>query len=59
MSSRNTVHIIAAEAAKQRYVGDRMDDFREHPSFERLGPLEEAVFHYQQGTLDDLAFDEP
>lgn len=58
LSSRNTVQIITAEAERQRYVLDRTDAFREHPSCERLGPLEEAVFHYQQGTLDDLAFDE-
>ncbi|MCW8379810.1 hypothetical protein [Streptomyces justiciae] len=59
LSSRNTVQIITAEAERQRYIIDRMDAFREHPAFQRLAPLEEAVFHYQQGTLDDLAFDEP
>ncbi|WP_433549134.1 hypothetical protein ACQPZG_31780 [Streptomyces sp. CA-294286] len=58
VSSRNTVRVISAEAEKQRYALDRTDAFRENPSCERLAQLEEVVFHYQQGSLDDLAFDE-
>ncbi|MFD7013925.1 hypothetical protein [Streptomyces sp. NPDC059928] len=58
LSSRNTVQIITAEAERQQYVLDRTDAFREYPDFERLAPLEESVFHYAQGTLDDLVFDE-
>ncbi|MCZ4103458.1 hypothetical protein [Streptomyces sp. H39-C1] len=59
VSSRNTVRVIAAEAEKQQYALDRTDAFRENPTCGRLAQLEENVFHYQQGTLDDLAFDEP
>ncbi len=57
VSSRNSVRIISAEADKQQYALDRTDAFRENPSCIRLSHLEETVFHYQQGTLDDLDFD--
>ncbi|MEN8654406.1 hypothetical protein ABCR94_28365 [Streptomyces sp. 21So2-11] len=57
LSSRNTVRVISAEAEKQQYALDRTDAFRENPSCERLSQLEEVVFQYRQGTLDDLAFD--
>ncbi|MFE0087670.1 hypothetical protein [Streptomyces sp. NPDC058991] len=59
ISSRNAAQVIAAEAEKQQYALDRTDAVRANPSCERLSQLEETVFHYRQGTLDDLAFDEP
>lgn len=59
VSSRNTARVIAAETEKQQYAVDRTDAFRENPTCERLAQLEENVFGYRQGTLDDLDFDEP
>ncbi len=59
ISSRNAAQVVAAELEKQEYALDRTDAFRANPSCERLSQLEETVFHYRQGTLDDLAFDEP
>ncbi|WP_432012646.1 hypothetical protein [Streptomyces cucumeris] len=51
--SRNAVRILTSEAETQQYIADRTDAFRAHPGFERLASLEQAVFHYQQDTLDD------
>jgi hypothetical protein len=51
--SRNAVRILTSEAETQQYIADRTDAFRAHPGFERLASLEEAVFHYQQNTLED------
>ncbi|MEU3551595.1 hypothetical protein [Streptomyces longwoodensis] len=59
ISSRNAAQVVAAELEKQQYALVRIDAFRTNPSCERLSQLEENVFHYRQGTLDDLAFDEP
>ncbi|MER6190240.1 hypothetical protein [Streptomyces cyaneofuscatus] len=52
VSSRNAVRILTSEAETQQYIADRTDAFRAHPRFDRLAPLEEAVFHYRQDTLD-------
>lgn len=51
--SRNALRTLTAEAETQQYIADRTDAFRAHPGHERLASLEEAVFHYQQNTLDD------
>ncbi|MCZ4124174.1 hypothetical protein [Streptomyces sp. H39-S7] len=59
VSSRNAARVLTAEAEKQQYALDRTDAFRENPAYGRLAQLEEHVFHYRQGTLDDLDFDEP
>lgn len=57
ISSRNTVRTITAAAETQQYIFDRTDAFRAHPGISSLHTLEEAVFHYQQGTLDDADWD--
>ncbi|MFG2483459.1 hypothetical protein ACGFSI_11970 [Streptomyces virginiae] len=57
ISSRNIVHTITAAADTQQYVHERTDAFRTHSGFSSLHPLEEAVFHYQQDTLDDSDWD--
>lgn len=58
IDARNTGRVVSAGREKQTYAHVRTDAFRENPSCERLSQLEENVFHYQQGTLDDLSFDE-
>ncbi|MFG2924231.1 hypothetical protein ACGFYA_22340 [Streptomyces sp. NPDC048305] len=57
ISSRNTVRTITAAADTQQYIHERTDAFRSHPGISSLHPLEEAVFHYQQDTLDDSLSD--
>ena len=53
VTSRNIVHTITAAADTQQYVHERTDAFRIHSGIFSLHLLEEAVFHYQQDTLDD------
>ncbi|MCZ0978709.1 hypothetical protein O1L60_04160 [Streptomyces diastatochromogenes] len=53
ISSRNTVRSVTADAEKQQYIHERTDAFRLNPGLSSLHPLEEAVFHYRQATLDD------
>ncbi|MFI5744239.1 hypothetical protein ACIA9I_38530 [Streptomyces anulatus] len=53
--SRNAIRILTSEAETQQYIADRTDAFRSHPGYERLAPLEEAVFHYQQDTFADFS----
>lgn len=57
ISSRNTVRTITAAADTQQYVHERTDAFRTHRGISSLHLLEEAVFHYQQDTLDDTDWD--
>ncbi|MEU8522394.1 hypothetical protein [Streptomyces sp. NPDC048577] len=57
ISSRNTVRTITAAADTQRYIHERTDAFRSNPGFSSLHPLEEAIFAYQQDTLDDGDWD--
>ncbi|WP_282697831.1 hypothetical protein [Streptomyces sp. CC208A] len=57
ISSRNVVRTITAAAETQQYIHERTDAFRSHPGFSSLHPLEEALFQYPQGTLDDADWD--
>lgn len=54
VAAQNTIRTITADGAKQKYVFERTDAFRQNPTFERLAPLEAAVFDYQHVSFDDL-----